>query len=406
MNLLSAAADVTRLKLVLALGASLALAVSAADKPATNGAAPAADAPLFDDPVVARGQGVEVRRSQVDEAFIALKANLAVRGQTIPEPLRQLREAQLLDRLILNRLLGNRATDADRARGKEIAAKLLAESKKEFPNEEAFFRRIKALGLTAAQFNQRVQDQALADAVIERELKAKLAVTDAQVKEFYEKGADVLAREMEAAVARMANDPNTTIGQLGDTRKQIDEVRKQNLARLEQPEKVRVSHIFLSLRDRQNDVELSDDQKKAKRRAMDRLLERAKTGEDFAKLVLENSEDRGLVETKGEYTLSRDDPFVPEFKAAAFTLQTNQISDVVVTPYGYHLIKLLEKIPARKMDFDKAAPEIKDFLLSQELQKAMPDYFVQVKKDARVEILDPRYQIVPPKEAAATPGAK
>ena len=52
------------------------------------------------------------------------------------------------------------------------------------------------------------------------------------------------------------------------------------------------------------------------------------------KLVQEFSEDRGLAETKGEYTLTRNDSFSPEFKAAAFSLDQGKISDIVATPFG------------------------------------------------------------------------
>src|SRR5713101_9279615 len=65
---------------------------------------------LFDDPVIARGQGVEIKRSQLDDAFIAFKANLVARNQTLPEEQRLFRQAQLLDRLITTKLLVNRAT--------------------------------------------------------------------------------------------------------------------------------------------------------------------------------------------------------------------------------------------------------------------------------------------------------
>src|SRR2546425_2956840 len=86
-----------------------------------------AAASLFDDPVIARGQGVEIKRSQLDDAFIAFKANLVARNQTLPEEQRLLRQAQLLDRLITTRLLVNRATDADNAKAKEIGRKFAEE---------------------------------------------------------------------------------------------------------------------------------------------------------------------------------------------------------------------------------------------------------------------------------------
>src|SRR5204862_2270235 len=89
----------------------------------------------------------------------------------------------------------------------------------------------------------------------------------------------------------------------------------------------------------------------------------------------------------------------PEFEAAAFSLNTNQISDIVTTQFGYHIIKLSEKIPAKKMEFAKVAPDIKEGLKQQAMQKLIPDYMDKLKKENNVEILDEKLK----KEAVASP---
>src|SRR6185436_18419737 len=92
--------------LVISVALLLAPRVWAADKapepkPAPNGGRAASLSDLFGDPAIARGQGVEIKRSQLEDAFTAWKANLAARGQTIGEEQRTLREFQLLDKLIV-----------------------------------------------------------------------------------------------------------------------------------------------------------------------------------------------------------------------------------------------------------------------------------------------------------------
>ena len=381
---------------VLLLASSAVVCLAAAEPIATNTFKPVANLnALFDDPVVVRGKGVEVKKSQLEEAFTAFAANLAARGQNLSEDLRVVREAQLLDRLVITRLLVNRAVSADQTRAKELADKFVAEARKAANSEESFRRQLKAAGMSEEGFTNRVMEQALAEAVIERELKPKVTVSDAQVEEFYKTGTDLLVKEMEADIGAMGKNPKTTIGDLADARAQLEEFKNRNLARLELPEKVRVAHILISTRDTNTDQDLKPEQKKVKRQVAEKALTRARAGEDFAKLVKEFSDDKSS--TNGEYILSRQDPFVPEFRAAAFSLATNQISDIVTTAYGYHILKSFERMPAKKLEFAKVAPQLKEALIQQALQKKMPDYFAEVKKEAALEVLDPKYKIPLPK---------
>jgi parvulin-like peptidyl-prolyl isomerase len=371
---------------------------AAAEAPAAGEPKPVVkSAVLFDDPVVVRGKGFEVKRSQLDEAFMAYAANLAARGQSLAEEHRPLREAQLLDRLVITRLLVIRATDQDTNRATELSKKFTADARRAATSEEMFRRQLKAAGMSQEGFANRVMEQALAEAVIERELRPKVNITDAQVDEFYRTGADLLVKDMEAGIDQMGKNPNTTIGDLAEARKRVEDVKKVNLAKLEQPEKVRVSHILIATRDHDTEEELTPDKKKQKRQLAEKILARARAGEDFGKLAKEFSDDKGSPESQGNYIFSRDDPFVPEFKSAAFSLATNQISDIVATTFGYHIIKLHERVPAKKLELAKVAHEIKEALAQQGLQSKMPEFFTEVKKAAAVEILDPKYKLNLPK---------
>src|ERR1043165_5869633 len=107
-------------------------------------------------PVIAKGKGVEVRRGQLDDAFIAYSANLAARGSQIPPGRRQAAEAQLLDRIIITQLLVKNSTAADREAAKTNAAKFYADARKNVDDDDSFRRHLRSLGLTPAQFTNRV----------------------------------------------------------------------------------------------------------------------------------------------------------------------------------------------------------------------------------------------------------
>jgi peptidyl-prolyl cis-trans isomerase C len=304
---------------------------------------------LSGDAVLAKGKGVEVKRSQLDDAVRGFKAKVAAQGQTVPPEQMAMVEPGLLEQLIQTQILVSKATDAEKTKAKEEAAGHVQEAKTNAPSEEVFNAGIKAMGMTEDKLVKTMAEEGTAEAVILRELK--INISDADIKKFYD-----------------------------DT---------NNASKFEQPEMVRASHILLMTQDPKTKQELSQADKQAKHKTMEGLLKRARTGEDFAKLAKEFSEDPGSKDKGGEYTFPRGQ-MMPEFEAAAFALKTNEVSDIVTTQYGYHIIKLYEHLPARKVALDKVAPRIKGHLTQQELEKQAPEYLAKVKKEAAIEILDPK----------------
>jgi peptidyl-prolyl cis-trans isomerase C len=334
--------------LVLLLAATPLLALgAAADGKAgqTNAARAAKPSDLFGDTIIAKGKNVSVTRGEFDEALIGIKATASARGQVIPPEQLALVEQQVLDRLIQIQLLLAKATDADKAAGKQLGEKRLTEIKARSGSEEAFERQLKSVGMTHDDLVSKITEESTAETVIKRELKADVTAEDA--KKFYD----------------------------------------ENPARFEEPEMVRASHILIGTRDPAAGSDLPDDKKAEKRKLAEDLLKRARAGEDFAALAKEYSEDPGSKDKGGEYTFPRG-KMVPEFEAAAFSLEPDQVSDIVTTTYGYHIIKLSEKLPAKKVEFEKVVDDLKEGLTQQELQKQLPDYLAKLRADAGVEILD------------------
>lgn len=299
---------------------------------------------LFPDDVVARSKAFEVKQSQVDQAFIAYQANLAARQQTIPENQRVGIESNLLSRLVVTQILLGKANADDKARAKETRDKLMAKTLKSFPSEDLFIQQLRGSGLTREQFSQQILEQATCEVVIERELKGNITVSDGDVKKFFD----------------------------------------ENPARFEQPEMVRASHVLISALDMETRQPLTSEQKREKEVLAKRLRDRAVKGENFSALVREFSEDPGAKNNDGEYTFARGQMVKP-FETAAFSLQTNQVSDVVESQLGFHIIKLAEKIPAKKLELEAVKTNIREGLIQRELQLQLPDYFQKLIKAAGVE---------------------
>jgi peptidyl-prolyl cis-trans isomerase C len=311
-------------------------------------------AALFGDPVIAKGKGFEIKQSQLDVVMDAFKAKAAQMGQMVPpEDLTK----TALNSLIVNQILVQMATDADKAEGKKEAELYISQKIKQFGSQAAVEQQLKAANKTFDDWRTEMTQQTTATAVMIRELNA--APTEAAIQKFYE--------------------TNSTASEL--------------------PEQVHVRHILLLTIDpiTQPPTPLPDAQIQAKKKQIDDILKRARAGEDFAKLAAQYSDDPQTKVNGGELPPFSHGQMVPEFDAAAFSLTNNQISAVVTSQYGYHIIKLLDKTPARKLALTDKLPSsdltladyFKDRLTGQKLQEEAPAYIEKLSKSPGVEILDP-----------------
>jgi parvulin-like peptidyl-prolyl isomerase len=338
------------MKLKLILSAALMAGVISAEAVTQPAALPAAtnsttDAmkALFGDPVIVKGTGFEIKRSELDEIVSGAKANAAAQGQQLPPDF----NLGVMNQLITIQLLLQKATAADRVAGKIEADLQYTNLLKRFPSPEAFQRQLKAVGMTVEDLRAKATQEATAKATLKRELN--ISITEADAKDYYAK----------------------------------------HPADFEEPEKAHVRHILLMTVDPATRTQLSTNTVAAKRKQIDDLLKRVKAGEDFAKLAKEFSEDPGSKENGGELPEFKRGEMVPEFEAAAFALTKDQTSDVVTSMFGYHIIKLMNKTAAKKIDYATAAADIKEGLSRMQMAKLAPDFVKKMRAEYKVEILDP-----------------
>ncbi len=152
----------------------------------------------------------------------------------------------------------------------------------------------------------------------------------------------------------------------------------QNPQHFEEPEQVRAAHVLIVTQDK------SEAEQAEARQQIEEVLQKAKAGEDFGDLAQQYSEDPGSRDQGGQYTFPRGQ-MVPEFEEVAFTMQPGQISDIVETMYGYHVIKKLEHIDGEKQSFDEVKDMIEEHLTQQQRGQFFQQYLAQKQQEADIE---------------------
>ena len=135
-----------------------------------------------------------------------------------------------------------------------------------------------------------------------------------------------------------------------------------NIQQFQSPEQVRASHILLKTEGK--------DETAVRKQAED-ILKQVKGGADFAELATKHSEDEGSKATGGDLDYFGRGRMVPEFENAAFGMQPGQISDLVKTQYGFHIIKVVDKKPGTTRSLDEVRQQITEQLQSQKAQQAL-----------------------------------
>jgi len=151
----------------------------------------------------------------------------------------------------------------------------------------------------------------------------------------------------------------------------IERTYNNNLEQYTTPEQVRASHILLK-------TEGKDDAA-VKAKAED-VLKQAKAGADFAELAKKYSEDEQSAKNGGDLDYFARGRMVPEFDQAVFSMQAGQISDLVKTQYGYHIIKMVDKKPGSTRTLAELKPQITDQLAYEKAQAQAADLAASLEK--------------------------
>ncbi len=252
--------------------------------------------------------------------------------------------------------------------GKEVYAQMLAQQNMSIPMFEDLLRadslrsRLEALAVEGivvtpaeveAEFRMRNEKVKVAYFGINPELfKGKVTVTPAEVQDYFNQNRKAYNVAEKKSFLIFPVDAARVASTIQVSDADLQRVYAQQQERFRTPERVRARHILLKTTDK-SPAEVAAIEKKAQD-----LLKQARGGADFAALATKNSEDTGSAVKGGDLDFVTHGQTVPEFDKAAFSVKPGQISDLVKTMYGFHIIKVEAKEEARLRPFAEVRNEL------------------------------------------------
>lgn len=314
-----------------------ATAITAEKKAVTADPAAAKTSP--NDPL-ARVNGTVITRGEVDRTIKAILTQNKQSQQLPPEAMKQAEEATL-ENLISAELLYQAGTKLEvKDLDKQLEAKL-SQSKARFPSVAEYEKALQAVGLSEKELTEFTRKDIVISNLVQKEIAPKITISDEDAKKFYD----------------------------------------ENMDRFKQPESVKASHILIGV-----DPKATPEEKQKAKEKAEAILKKVKAGEDFAALAKKESTCPSSAQG-GDLGFFTKGQMVAPFEKAAFALKPGEISDVVETQFGYHVIKVTEKKSGEAVKFDEAKERIKEYLKGQKIQKAIGDYITTLRSTAKVEKL-------------------
>lgn len=298
---------------------------------------PAKPIPAVLPDVIADCNGDTIPKAEFEKAVRSVEQRA---GGPIPAEKRDEVYRGVLDDLVAYRLLKQEVTQRNLTVSDADVEARISAFKQQMGTEANFKAALQAQQVTEAKLRDDARIDLLVSKLLDQEVNQKVLVKPSDIAAFYEK----------------------------------------NPERFQQGETLRASHILVVV-----PADANAQARAALRARADAALKAAKAGQDFAKLARQYSQDSSA-QRGGDLGFFPKGQMVPAFDQAAFALAPGQVSDLVETQFGYHIIKAIEKRPARIVPFVEVAGQIQQFLEQEQRQEKSKALVDQLKAKGKVQI--------------------
>ena len=288
---------------------------------------------------VAVVNGVTISKDAYDRELDFFVRRAAPGGQQIPDVQMAQMKSEVLESLIDRELLFQESKKKGIQVKSDAVSDQLQKIQQRYPNKEEFQKLLSNMGLTESDVQAQIERGMAIQKLIDKEVTEKIKVSDEETKAFYDKNPQLF----------------------------------------QQPEQIKASHILIKVQ-----ADAPADQKAEARKKIEDVQQKVKKGEDFATLAKTYSE--GPSGPKGgDLGYFRRGQMVKPFEEAAFSLKPDETSEIVETQFGYHLIKVNDKKPAKKMTYAEVKDRLNEHLKKQKTDSEANAYIETLRKDAKIE---------------------
>lgn len=289
--------------------------------------------------VVATVNGTAIKKGEYKQELDTTYRRLHQAGQLIDGSMYDQLKNEVLESLINLIVLDEYSRELSLVVDEGVVEKHYQKAVSKYASKRAYHKALKEAGLTESDLRTRIRRTLAAQKVVKEHVSPKIIVTDEEVQTYYDENADAFEHDVQ----------------------------------------VHAAHILIKV------SPFADDKTRQKAEKRIRTIqEKIQAGEAFAQLAKTYSEGPSKV-NGGDIGYFSAAQMAPEFATAALSLEPGEVSDVVTTQFGYHLIKVYDRNPAGKVPFSEAAPMLKQRFFRERLDASLQELVQRLKAEAEIE---------------------
>jgi peptidyl-prolyl cis-trans isomerase C len=290
---------------------------------------------------VAVVNGSAITQEEFEREMTRVEQMLLSRGRHLSAPELVKVKRQVLEDLISRELLYQESQKKGIKVEESAVDEELRRLKEQFPNETEFRSALDQAKLSETAVKHQIRQEMAIKQLVDEQFGDKLTVSDKESKAYYDNHTNLFKK----------------------------------------PEQVRASHILIKV-----DPQGNESQKAEARKRIEEIQEKLRQGEEFEALAGQYSECPSAA-SGGDLKYFRRGQMVKPFEAVAFTLKPGDVSEIVETRFGYHLIKVTDKKPEETVAYEDVNEKIKEYLRREKTQGEMIPYVERLEKGAEVQRL-------------------